>query len=307
MLRNKSWETAWLAACHIPQWSYNITADILLGGASQFLPEVRKTLLKVAPRDLKSITLSSCHSLNDVEFLGDLTGVEELFLWKSPIQRGLAALSRLRKLRKLYLTWSGSAEELQALGKLTALEEFLASDTANLDLAFVGNLNQLRDLTIFECRRVSHAEALSNCPKLQRIAIQWEDDAMDLSWMKHLPALQKLDLWTSSEFRSLEALSLEKPVNHLLVNSAPNLVDLTMSGGLRHLRKLELSECPTLQDLSPLAELMDLESLELTYCPEITSLAPLLQCPKLQVIIARLCPKLKNVPRELEKKMNIRR
>lgn len=140
---------------------------------------------------------------------------------RADFQEGLSGWSihDLENLQSVSLRPS-TQEDIDKIGKLTSLKElnlslFEDERGANWDLAAIGELEQLENLTIWGGTEELNTEPLANLKNVRRISLEGTD--FDLSFLSGMEALEELYTDRTGE-----------------------IVDLSMLAGLKHLRVLDI-------------------------------------------------------------------
>ena len=148
----------------------------------------------------------------------------------------LSFLPRAQKLETLKLY--GHKKNIQAVGELASLEEFVFNPARNMDLEFLSKLPKLRSL---------------------KLVLGGMDDFNDLS----LAQLEQLAVTQVRGLTSLGDLSRFPKLRQLLVQEQKQIDSLAFSKGSKHLEDLMIGPCRNLTDLPGLAELPVLKNLSI--------------------------------------------
>lgn len=194
----------------------------------------------------------------NIEFLRELPELEFVSL-ADPID--IDPVHALPHLRGLSFggTWDGRLD----FGRLPSLEWFFVAEAptkGGLETLYAGH-SRIRNVGIGQSR-IENLEPFGA-----------------------LPALERLEIFVTRTFRSLEGASALAPsLTGLALHTCPGLASLEGIEALQNLQFLGLNSCKQITDLSPVAQLPQLRFLDALGLARIESLAPLADHPSLEVV-----------------------
>lgn len=221
-------------------------------------------------------------AVESIDFLKNTPNVKELDLYGFKHSfKDYEPLKDLKKLEELniYMNEQATDENLKVLSSLTSLKVFRAAN----------------------CKKVTTIDFLSNCKDMERIDLTWAKGIADISAIKNMPNLIRLnledvvitDLSPIAGCTKLEKLVLQKTVNvkdysviKKLVSlkslnvSKNELTDISFVAGLENLGRLDISY-NKIKDLKSVGTLASLYTLTMRGIKDI-SLDPLASCGKLR-------------------------
>ena len=200
-----------------------------------------------------------CSACADLTSVSRLQNLRDLRITAYGIKSGVIALSKLTKLRKLYLKNMDLNDlAIASISCITNLEELALRNNGNIkSINHLKNLTNLKKLSI-ESTVVGYVDILDGFSKLESLSLWFSRiEAIEIS--KYLLNLKTLDI-SQNNIQSIEFL-----------NFLPGLTDLNLSAN-RHL-----------VDIKALAVLFNLETLNLGFT-EVDDVTPLHNLPKLHLL-----------------------
>ncbi|CAN1252558.1 Disease resistance protein L6 [Linum perenne] len=214
-------------------------------------------------RKLKCIYLRRCLNLNTVPDLSNCGDLEIIVIRECRNMRGELDISNFKNLQELNASDSSLIEVPAGISKLSSLEILKLKLARPNKLEMTEKLpDSLKTLTI-------SSSSLSSLPSSLTYLKIW--------YCEHLPNLANLtNLWhlQLSDVSIGEILGLGelKLLEFLIIERAPNLVNLDGLESLVLLKQLRLEGCTILEKLPSLAALSSLEFLQIESCPVITEI-----------------------------------
>jgi len=306
-LRETAWAVVW--RCSFPTGDYvleNPAADELFSAAPQYLEPLWQVCSTVAKESrARDLNLVNCPKLEDITLLGQVSGLEALDLYHSPVRRGLAALANLPTLHTLVLDWPGALEDPTELTKVVNLNILkISASTDELDLGVIrATLLHLQELIISNYNRLLHCEVLRECSHLITASFYPRGEQAPFLHLKFLPQIKKLRLGTSNSIRRLEELPIRAELDTLEITRFPGLISLHPSIALQKLKRLEISDCDKVEDVTAITEYAELQRVEFLWCPGIKSIEALVDCNNLREIVIQGCENLREIPDVLKSKI----
>lgn len=203
---------------------------------------------------ITELYLPNCQ-IRDIAFLEDMPQLERLSLYETPVE-DLAVLEKLPKLVELALRGNADAKNIEAVGKLSKLQDLGLQECGIVDIGFLSGLTELRGVNL-NGNSVTDLTPLAGLTKLERLGVA-ENSVKDISPLKGLSNLFDLAL-DGNEISDISALS-----------------------GLSHLNQVGLSN-NRISDLSPLAGKEELMYVAVFGNP-CTDLKPVWQVPLLYLV-----------------------
>lgn len=227
---------------------------------------------------LRRLDLALCHQITDLKPLVGLR-LTHLDIGST----GVTSLAPLARMKSLVELEAGGLPErvkgLSAIGRLTRLKKLeIGSSLSDQNLAIVANLRKLEELDIWHAR-VSDLRPLAGLRNLRRLNLS-STKVADLSPLRGCKKLEQLSL-SNTTFRNLEQLQFFPALRELNLVSL-ELRDLGPLAKLVGLTRLNLEHNPIV-DVRPLSSLKELTALYLSNCP-LRDLSPLKGLHKLQYI-----------------------
>ena len=121
--------------------------------------------------------LPNCQ-LKDITFLQEMTQLERLSLYETEVQ-DLAVLENLQSLVELALSGNSHVRNLEAVGKLTRLQDLGLQNCGIGDIGFLSGLTQLRSLNLNN-NSITDLTPLTGLTKLERLGLA-ENRIQDIS------------------------------------------------------------------------------------------------------------------------------
>lgn len=194
---------------------------------------------------LKKIVLLQCNNIADFNFLQNLQSLTSLYLYVPNHINNINFLESL-ELEKLGLSGNQNISDFRPLLKLKSLQSLDLLDCNHLnDLSVLQNLHELKQLTIFEGKKISNFDFLQHLRSLTSLSI-WLSRIKDISFLQELIGLEELNF---------------QICNHI--------EDISCVQNLKELKRLSLTGCSNITNLRPLQQLHNLQSLNITLCDHI--------------------------------------
>ncbi|MEC9072889.1 MAG: hypothetical protein VX938_10935, partial [Myxococcota bacterium] len=133
------------------------------------------------------------------------------------------------------------------------------------------------------------AEAVSTADGLEELRIGGFYELDDLSFLKGLRRLKRLDLSLGGHLKSLEGLGELPALEELKLGAQQALEDLSGLAGLSRLRIVDVRDCESIADVSVLGSLSELEEVVMLRCVGITDVSSLASLTKVTMWDLRGC------------------
>ena len=235
------------------------------------LPKLQRIKLNsAAPADLTpllalpaltSIDFNSC-TINDISPLAKLANLTDLNLYGATIS-DFGPLSEAPQLKKLtYYATKGS--DYSTLGKLTQVENLQGGLTDLADIAWVENLQNLKELRVF-AELVEDYTPLAKT-KLEKLTIWNMKKPTNLAQLSGATSLKYLKLWGLKDVSGFEGLGSLVNLEEFIIdglNKEKGSADLSFIKGLTKIKTLNLRGA-TLTNVDGLASLSVLKKLDAT-------------------------------------------
>ncbi len=244
-----------------------------------------------------------------IETFDDLTGLEFYFLRSERNFKRLAKSSNLRTLSLKHIKWM---TDISDISKLQKLEELELDGGSFQSVDAIGQLGQLKKLTIDHCLKIADASALANLTQLEHLQLSYNPSLEDFGFLAKLKNLKSLTLKTyktyprASEFdmsvlanckklQKLEILYFEEVKNPQTIKHLTSLVSLNLFGthslesldgfeSLSNLQELFLNENFILNDIEAIRELTGLRTLSLNGCFHLHDVEPIKNLNQLDLL-----------------------
>lgn len=260
--------------------------------------EVDLSPLAVLP-DLRDLSLRLRGSrAGQMQTLAQLQGLTALHLHTED-KRCLdlvPALSGLERFSCYQANRDFMDEGLKCLRRLEYLELYGAVELG--DLNGIGSLRRLRelrlDLSEVDQSRASELDLspLANLVDLEALVLTaymgWNSPIEDISPLRYLEKLRRLELGQASRLEDLRPLRELKQIKQLELSYCDALRDLSPLAEMRGLESLTLC-LPCIEDLSPLKKLRKLRELDLYDSGRVMDLARIPLLPNLEILRVERC------------------
>ncbi|MEV8442465.1 NACHT domain-containing protein [Actinosynnema sp. NPDC051121] len=196
----------------------------------------------------------------------------------------LGVLAEHGDLETLEISCPVTADSLGALTKLTRLKRLWIRATPSASsLAFLAPLHDLESLNVYGLANVRDFSPLRDKPRLEEILLGGCRGLTDLHELGHHPGLLRLYLIKPSPANGLASVSdLFPRLRFLSLRYATGVTDLTPLTALVDMDHLDLEGCAEIEDLTPLAAMPSLQHLDLRACRRVTDVTPLRRLPHLR-------------------------
>lgn len=169
-------------------------------------------------------------TIADFSFLKNMPQLQRLSLYETPIE-DLAVLEKLPELVELSLAGNEDAENIEAVGTLTKMQDLGLQDCGIEDISFLSGLTELRGVNL-NGNLITDITPLAGMVKLERLGLA-ENNISDISVLKNFHNLFDLAL-DGNEIRDISSLAQLSHLNQ--VGLSDNLIeDLTPLAGKEEL------------------------------------------------------------------------
>lgn len=169
-------------------------------------------------------------TIEDFSFLEKMPQLQRLSLYETPIE-DLTVLEKLPELVELSLAGNETAENIEAVGTLTKMQDLGLQDCGIEDISFISGLTELRGVNL-NGNFITDITPLAGLDKLERLGLA-ENEISDISVLKNLNNLFDLAL-DGNEIQDISALAQLTHLNQ--VGLSDNLIeDLTPLAGKEEL------------------------------------------------------------------------
>ena len=206
--------------------------------------------------NLHTLRMDDCHQLSDddLQSLSLLGALRTLNLSGCRELANLEPLRALTDLRELFFAHSSKVHNLEPLGHMASLQvlDLQGCDIEDRDLSVLAVATQLIDLDLHNCVKITDAgiQALAPLVRLRRLDLFGCAAVTD---------------------QGLHALSAMTELEMLTVAHCAKVSHLRAVVNLKALRVLKVYDCTlTNQALNSIAALPDLQTLCLSHCPDVT-------------------------------------
>lgn len=172
-------------------------------------------------RTVTDLFLPNC-SIRDLSFLKEMTWLERLSLYQTPVE-DCRVLENLTGLVELNLAGNAEAAHIEAVGRLTNIQDLGLQDCGIYDIDFLKGLTALRQINL-NGNFVSDLSPLKNLSGLERLGLAG-NRIRDISVLAGLPELFDLAL-DQNEITDISALSGLSRLNQVGL-SDNQIVDIT--------------------------------------------------------------------------------
>jgi Leucine-rich repeat (LRR) protein len=207
------------------------------------------------------------------DYVRSKPNIENLYLNKCRNITDISPLASLSRLSVLSMDWCSKLENISPLTNLKGLKQ--------LNLHKCESLVDLTPLTKIASLRVLHLPPTTTDEKLAQV-------------LTHLPQLEKLVLKDCHQVTDISPVAGLANLNHLEMNYAPELVDITHLAGLTRLKVLDLKNT-RVQDLKALAKLSSLEWLYLSDSKRVNDISPLKNLNNLKILSLNGCKGVRDI------------
>ena len=119
---------------------------------------------------------------------------------------------------------------------------------------------ELKDVHIDNCLKLSKLNALKGCPGLEYFEAE-DFDTSDVSFLSDARSLKTLKLYNTNSIRSLHGLENHTALNEIECRNLQKLTDISALGSCTRIQHIHLDGVSDLADISPIVELPQLNDL----------------------------------------------
>ncbi len=207
-------------------------------------------------------SLEALEALNmDTYKMTSLSGIEKLPSLKSlALERSddidLALLKQCSKLKSLSITNCDNLTGLSSIGDLGGLTQLEIVDSEDLDFGYIGKLKMLESLTLSNTKSKTLA-FVGELPNLKTLTLERNSDAKIMPSFERVTALEELTF----DAIELEDVSFLSPLVNLKRLAIYNTPSVAPFAGMTKLEELELSPGYAVESLAPLGNITSLKKL----------------------------------------------
>lgn len=178
---------------------------------------------------ITELFLTHC-KIADVSFLGQMPQLRCLSLYETPVE-DLVVLENLPNLVELALSGNEGASNIEAVGKLTKMQDLGMQECGIEDISFLSGLTELRGVNL-NGNRVTDITPLAGLSKLERVGIS-ENKIRDISALYDLHNIYDLAM-DKNEIQDISALAPLSRLNQVGI-SDNQIADLSPLAGKEEL------------------------------------------------------------------------
>ena len=213
---------------------------------------------------LQSLDLSECFALQNVDVLTGLTGLHSLDLSGCHALLNVDGLKGLIGLPSLDLSSCHALQNVDGLKGLTGLHSLNLNRCRSLqNVDGLKGLTGLQSLNLFSCIALQNVDGLKGLTGLQSLNLSGCRALQNVDGLKGLTGLQTLDLNDCSGLQNGDVLKELTGLQSLSLNRLFGLKNLDVLKGLTGLKSLHLIYCANLENVDGLKGLIGLQTLDL--------------------------------------------
>lgn len=250
--------------------------------------------LKQLP-NLTSLNLANCQFLKDITVLEHLRGLTSLNL-RGHTMQDIKVLQNLTRLTNLDLSICVELADISTLENLTGLTNLNLSSCLELeDISTLKNLKELTSLNLNGCNSINDQDfqVLGQLGSLTNLNLSSCKKLSDITFLKNLTKIEKLNLSNYRYGSDFSILQEMKELSELLLNGCK--VDVNYLQNIPSIRILNLSNCYSLDNVNQLQSLQKLENLDISHNNLISTLDDLKNLKKLEKLNIESCPNLVDI------------
>lgn len=222
-----------------------------------------------------------------LSLLANLKGLKALHL-NAPLPQELSAAQQLSDLTDLSFE-GASLDEIKDVPWPDQLTSIGFSRCSGIDIGWISRFKSLNTLTIAECRDLTNLEVLRALPHLRHLTIIGSDIA-DMSPVRHLTSLNKLQLIDCKNLSDLGPVGRLKELKNLDIAFAGQLADIAGLESLTNLETLSIvGPHKSLTDFQPLTKLSGILEIELAGLSNLSELPNLGGSGKIKKLLIADC------------------
>lgn len=242
---------------------------------------------------LKSLDISSCKKIENLEFVQHCTNLTSLGLSKCDQIKDLNFLpGEIVSLDLKFLDEIKDSNFLKQLSSLTNLNLGAWLQLQNLNL--LQDAKELTTLFLGGCKKIKDFSSLQYLSKLTSLNLEYCDQVKDIEFLKVCTSLTSLDLSKASSISNFSILKLLSELTTLNL-AGSKISDITFLHNYKGLKSLNLEGCREIKDFSPLHHCTGLMSLNLHGCSPIMDFSFLELFHELTSLNLGKCPTLKDI------------
>lgn len=158
--------------------------------------------------ELKYLRVNNCIDEDLSRFKG-LVGLTKLELVDAKKLRSLKGIEKLPKLKSLVIDGSSNIEDFSCLNELNCLVELKILNSKNISLPEISSLENLKHVTLTNCKKFNSVLPFANCTKLESLHIfEMGIDDGDISYLEKMESLKSALIQPKRHY-SLDAKKLK--------------------------------------------------------------------------------------------------
>ncbi|WP_129716052.1 hypothetical protein [Pedobacter sp. SYP-B3415] len=223
--------------------------DIALRVYGHYLEECNLSFLRQMP-SLRKVSADCLRNAKEIEVVTELKNLETLGVGIFELDNFDFLYEINPNLKQLYLHQTRSKKpKIDAIARFVNLEElYLEAQSKGIDA--VNSLKKLKEITL---RSIStpNLNFLSGLKELWSVDVKL-GGIKDFNALKSLPNLKYLELWQVRELSDITFISDLTALQHLFIQSLPNIKELPDFNKLNKLKRLELENLKGLNKVDSL-------------------------------------------------------
>ncbi|MCL4677477.1 MAG: hypothetical protein KJ017_02665 [Alphaproteobacteria bacterium] len=148
------------------------------------------------------ISLSISTNTQDIIDFSKLLNLQNCYIawWK-----GAESILDCTWLRKVYLD-ERKIVDFSKLGRFSKLESLVLANTRIESIEFLNELNDLKELELYNCRKLLNFKPIQHCKNLKKLSIEGCSNLSNLEFIRELTSLEILNISDNSVLESLAPL-----------------------------------------------------------------------------------------------------
>ncbi len=199
----------------------------------------------VAPRDGGELRIDGLVRQRDLEGLGSLQQVREIFIVRAGALESLDGLAVPGQVDSIMVLDSPAVTDISALTPLTSVEDLTLQGLGISNLTGLHNLAEARTIALLDLPALSHIRALQHVERLRSLELRAVALA-GLAGLEELRSVTDLVVQSNPDLRDMNALSSLERLSQMIVTDNPFLQALPGIEAVDELQRVNIERNPLL-------------------------------------------------------------